>query len=127
MMRDPARSETLVVTVPEELPVSEAVDLHRALVGEMGLPMSRVVVNAILPELFDASEEDAILGAKPAGDVESLVASARSRIIRTRLQRVQLERLARALPLPQVRLPFAYGPDFGRAAVELLAQEIGRA
>ena len=127
LMRDPARCETLVVTVPEELPVSEALDLHAALAGEMGLPMSRVIVNAVLPELFDGAEEAAILAALPEGDVDTLIHSARSRIVRTRLQRRQLVRLAEALALPQIRLPFAYGSEIGRAAVELLAQEMGKA
>lgn len=126
LMQDPDRCEVLLVTVPEELPVSEAIDLHDALAGEMGLPIRRVVANAVLPEIWNATEEEAILASRPDAQVASLIDSARSRIVRTRLQRTQLSRLETSLPLPQVRLPFAYGPEFGRDAVELLAQELGR-
>jgi anion-transporting ArsA/GET3 family ATPase len=122
LMQDPDRCEVLLVTVPEELPVSETIDLHAALAGEMGLPMRRVVVNAVLPPIWNAGEEEAILAARPAAEVASLVQSARSRIVRTRLQLAQLTRLESSLPLSQVRLPFAYGAEFGRDAVELLAQ-----
>lgn len=126
LLRDPKRSETMLVTVAEEMPVTETRELHDRLAIEMGFPVPRIVVNGVLPTLFDAPEEAAVLAARPAGESESLVASARSRIVRTRLQRRQVARLAEEIRLPQVVLPFVYGPEFGRSAIEKISEDLAR-
>ena len=46
---------------------------------------------------------------------------------RTDVQRMQAERLAAALPLPQLHLPFVFDGDLGRPQVELLASALGNA
>src|SRR3954469_3897884 len=52
MFRDPARSGVVVVTLPEEMPTNESLELCAALHDELTLPIAEVVVNALLPPLF---------------------------------------------------------------------------
>ena len=57
MFRDPARSGVVVVTLPEEMPTNESLELCAALRDELTLPIAEIVVNSLLPPLF--SEPDA--------------------------------------------------------------------
>ena len=58
------------------------------------------------------------------GEAASLAAAARFRTDRTALQDEQLARLADALPLPQLRLPYLFHVDLGPADVEHLASAL---
>ena len=106
MFKDPARSGVVVVTLPEEMPTNESLELCAALRSELTLPISEVVVNSLLPPLFSSAEASALerLGAQahdtPAGAV---LDSGVRRATRERIQNESLTRLA-ALGVPLRRL-----------------------
>jgi anion-transporting ArsA/GET3 family ATPase len=129
LLSDPSRCEVVLVTLPEETPVNELTETAFSLEDQVGVSLGPVVVNAIYPELagLDADPEQAAVdaGAELApGEAEALGVAARFRSSRTALQRVQLERLARDLPLPQLHLPLLFAADLGRAEVEVLADRL---
>ena len=51
LLADPARTALNIVTLPEEMPVNEAIELHEA-AEKMGLPRGKVVVNGVYPDFF---------------------------------------------------------------------------
>ena len=51
MLSDPARCQVLLVTMPEETPVNEAVDTAFAIEDRVGVRLGPVVVNGCYPEL----------------------------------------------------------------------------
>ena len=107
LLQDPRNCAVVLVTLPEELPTSETIELARSLT-EMSLPIQRIVVNGVLPALFSQSERSALEKLGPfdiraAG--EAAIAAGRDRAARERLQAESLERLARELPLPPVFVP----------------------
>src|SRR5206468_6196570 len=55
------------------------------------------------------------------GEADALLAAAAFRRKRAALQAGQLGRLAEALPLPRLELPFLFTTDVGPAAVDFLA------
>ena len=57
MFRDPAITALNVVTIPEEMPVNEAIMLHRQARDELRVPFGCLFLNSVFPEHF--SEEDA--------------------------------------------------------------------
>ncbi|MHB1447202.1 MAG: hypothetical protein ACYCZV_16340, partial [Acidimicrobiales bacterium] len=60
-----------------------------------------------------------------AGAAEAGLAEAgRFRHARQELQATQMARLAGALPLPQIRLPYLFSTDLGRAEVDQLADAL---
>jgi anion-transporting ArsA/GET3 family ATPase len=129
LLSDPSRCEVVLVTLPEETPVNELTETAFSLEDRVGVSLGPVVVNGIYPELagLDADPEQAArdAGAELApGEAEALGVAARFRSSRTVLQRVQLERLARDLPLPQMHLPLLFAADLGRAEVEALADRL---
>lgn len=126
LMHDPVRSEVLLVTLPEDMPVTETIELYRKLADELRFPIERIVANAVVAPLFGADESEVILQASGAGgldpDIEPLLSAARTRVLRASLEAQHLGRLREALPLQVATLPFLYTPGLGRAAVEGLSQ-----
>jgi anion-transporting ArsA/GET3 family ATPase len=125
--RDPAQSGVVVVTLPEEMPVNETLELCEALQSELGLPLSAIVVNQVVPESFAAAEIDALaaLEEPPGPDVAELsLASGIRRASREKIQAESLERL-RALPALQLRLPYLPEGVQGSAALTRLVLALG--
>ncbi len=132
LLTDPERTALAIVTLAEEMPVNETVDLHQA-ASDLGLPPGKLVVNGLFPALFDP-EEDELLdrlkdGAKPkqgpAGAIAGFaLASAVSARARQRMHEENLRRLEREVPLARVDLPFLFRPRIGVEEIELLAGKL---
>jgi anion-transporting ArsA/GET3 family ATPase len=126
LFQDREACAIVLVTLPEEMPTTETIELAAALT-EMGLPIGRVVVNAVLPPLF-SREERASLEALGPLDVRSqgdaaLMAS-RDRGARERLQAESLNRLSQELPISPAFLPLLLEDAATPAAIETLAKRI---
>ena len=126
LLSDPARCQVLLVTLPEETPVNEVVETAYKLEDRVGVSLAPVVVNGVYPTLEgldvdpEAAAKDAGVFLRP-GEAESLRAAAAFRQERAALQAEQLKRLATALPLPQLELPFLFTTDLGPAEIDVLA------
>jgi len=127
-LRDPTQAGVVIVTLPEDMPSHEAIELHEKLTKELKLPVASIVVNEVLPELFRSSERDLIesLSARLAADSPAQPASraARARSLRERVQAASLSLLEGALPGPFVELPQLFVEHFGREEIETLARAI---
>ncbi len=128
LLSDPERCRVMLVTLPEETPVNELIDTAYALEDRVGIKLGPIVVNgwyADAPEPSQPAARDAALVGLSLDDAAAaaLDATAAFRHERHLRQRDQVDRLARRLPLPQIRLPFlfdAIGPD----QLGLLADEL---
>jgi anion-transporting ArsA/GET3 family ATPase len=127
LLTDPSRCRVLLVTIAEETPVSELIETAYRLEDELGIALGPVVVNGVVEEPL-LGAVDAAAAADAAGvhlDPGQLDAIERAtHFVRSRagLQREQLDRLARELPLPQLRLPAVSGVELGRGAIDHLAR-----
>jgi anion-transporting ArsA/GET3 family ATPase len=127
MFQDPAQSGVVVVTVPEEMPTTETIELAGALRDELRLPLDRVVVNGVLPPLFSKEERKAFtalgpLGADP-GDVA--LGAGRERAAREAMQALCLSRLAAELgSATTVFLPLLFEDAARPAAIAELAKRL---
>ncbi len=129
MLGDPSRCQVVLVTLAEEMPVSEVVETAYKLEDRVGISLGPVVVNALYPCLAgleaDPMEAAAAAGVEvSAGQAESMRAAAAFRGRRQQLQADQLGRLAEALPLPQVHLPFVFSTAIGPAQSAILADAV---
>jgi anion-transporting ArsA/GET3 family ATPase len=129
LLTDRRRCQVVLVTLLEETPVNELVETAFALEDRVGVSLGPVVVNGVYPELagLEVDPEDAAAGAgvmlRP-GEADALRDASRFRLGREALQREQLGRLASALPLPQLRLPFLFEADLGVEEVDVLARAL---
>lgn len=110
-LSDPERTAVVVVTLAEETPVNETLELRDALAERMGLPVSLVVANGVAPDRFD-DEEAAALEALDAA-AGSPVGAALWAHRRARAQAEQLARLRDGLDATPAEVPlfFAAGPE----------------
>ncbi len=107
---DPSVTGTVLVSLPEEMPVNETVDLHRALVEEVHIPCSATVLNMFIPERFNAQD---VARVPPA-----LREPVQQHFTRERLSQQAEARLSAELGLPVVRVPRAYRMESPRSIVE---------
>ena len=129
LLSDPARCQVVLVTLPEEMPVNEVVEAAYQLEDRIGVALGPVVVNACLaprPELrSDPNVAAADAGvALRADQAEALAAAARFSLHRQAFQQEQLDRLAKELPLAQVRLPDLLSTAIGPHELDLLAKAL---
>ncbi|MBI2391038.1 MAG: AAA family ATPase [Deltaproteobacteria bacterium] len=100
LFQDPSHSGVILVTLPEEMPANETIELATA-VRELGLPIPRLVVNALLPPLFTRDQRAQV--AEQAKD-DRLV-PARARAAREIIQSQAMEKLS-TLGIQTTYLPF---------------------
>jgi anion-transporting ArsA/GET3 family ATPase len=127
LFRDPARAGVVIVSLAEEMPVQESIELHGILRTELVLPVKMLVVNQVLPRLFQPAERETIEALPDALDaraaLQPLAVAGRARAARESIQEESLKRLSEKLPgLPRVTLPLLFTPELGRAQVESLAE-----
>lgn len=125
--RDPAQSGVIVVTLPEEMPVSESLELCGAVRDELALPLSALIVNQVVPQLFSVEEARSLADrAEPAGPdlAELALAAGIRRAAREKVQSESLRRL-QALGVTQLRLPYLPDGVRGSQAVAQLGAALG--
>lgn len=128
LFADPARTALNIVTLPEEMPVNEAIDLHAA-ADAMGLPRGTVVVNGVYPDFFPGEHDELRrmreLAPSPDGLAGSVALSALDRAVSAAARREaheeQIDTLARALPQRRILLPWLFRPRIGPEEIETLA------
>lgn len=107
MFQDERESGVVVVTLPEDMPVNETIELCDALENELYLPVASLVINGVIDPMFSEAERHVLLAEREldrgaAGD-EAIACGIR-RSIRERVQAESLARL-RTLQVERVELP----------------------
>jgi anion-transporting ArsA/GET3 family ATPase len=130
LLTDPSRCQVMLVTLPEETPVSEVIETAYAIEDRAGVALGPVIVNQCfepLPVGVTASRDDLLRDAEACGrfvserEANDLVHAAEFRAERHAVQHEQIERLGDRLPLPRIELPFLFTPDIGRPQIDALA------
>jgi len=124
LLRDRKKTGLVVVTIPEEMAVVEALELHRLAADEVGIEAQAVVLNACHERRFSEAEEAEVLRLAAEGasgrlergvPLAGALRAARRHLRRAKLTRFYQARLKRRLPLPLASLPYlfreALGPD----------------
>jgi anion-transporting ArsA/GET3 family ATPase len=138
ILSDPEQTGLVAVTTPEEMPVSETLELTERVKVETTVHMSAVVVNRVLPELFGQREEVIfeqlrqsdnveILSTRSGGDVAPVLEAARLAVTMRRTRSAHLQRLQAGLPvgLPVLLLPYLFTRTHGLRATRQVAQSLG--
>jgi anion-transporting ArsA/GET3 family ATPase len=126
LFSDPERAGVLLVTLPEEMPSTETVELHSAIRDELNLPVCGLVINQTLPPLFSESEREQLgklVAELPADSkLQPVAALSFARAEREQVQKACVDRLAKELPVRQVQLPMMLLDDFRREEMDTLAE-----
>jgi anion-transporting ArsA/GET3 family ATPase len=129
LIEDPARTAAILVTLAEEMPTNETIELAGQLERGSGLRASGLIVNQVYPDHFPPGSMAARVLAALLGEAgaarDPLVARARLSAARRALNQRYLERLARELPLPTALIPKIFVPQLGPREVAELAARLG--
>lgn len=120
-----------VVTLPEEMPVNESLELHASLKKDLDLPLNALVVNGMYPEVFSPESQKKWLLWKensPSQLVHHMIGCGQSQAKRLAIQKQQLHRLREGLAgdenLQEVILPFIFDHEFNLDSIKTLAQSL---
>jgi anion-transporting ArsA/GET3 family ATPase len=138
MLSDPAITGLMAVCTPEEMPVSETIELADRVRRETTVQLAAVVVNRVLPELFGRNEEavfEALTApgrhrrprgrrALPAGPV---LDAARLAVTMRRTRSTHLERLREGIDpeVPLLYLPYLFTRSHGLRTTKQVAGSLG--
>lgn len=138
MLTDADTTGVVVVTVPEEMPTTETLELIERLGAETDIDVASVVVNRVLPELFGRTEEEifdrvrepdgvAALAAEVGDGVGPVLAGADLAVSLRRSRVPHLNRLREGLPadLPLLYLPYLFHRSHGVRATSRIAEALG--
>jgi anion-transporting ArsA/GET3 family ATPase len=129
-----------IVATPEEMPVNETIELVQRARVELSVPLSAVVVNRVLPELFTHADEEtfealrgdeagAVLTARVGTGSTAVLDAARLAVSLRRTRVAHLAELRQAVELPMLYLPYLFVRDQGlrvtKMVADSLAQELG--
>ncbi|CAN5802154.1 hypothetical protein BH20ACT4_BH20ACT4_09960 [soil metagenome] len=138
ILHDPAITGVVVVTTPEEMPVTETIELMDRLDEETDVRPAAVIANRVLPALFDRrhadvverlGEADAVLSDAAGDGVDAVVEAAMITERRRRIGATHLERLRDALGEAPTEVPVIYVPELftratGRRVVNLVSKAL---
>jgi len=108
MFKDPQKSGVLIVTLPEDMPANESLELASAVTGELGLPIANVIVNQVVDLLLHDAERAALsrpLALVPGDPGDEGIAAAVRRALSERAQIDSVRKMAEGIAAPLVTLP----------------------
>jgi anion-transporting ArsA/GET3 family ATPase len=137
MLLDPARTHVQLVTLLEEMPVTETLESVVALTG-FGVTLGPIIANRVLAERLDEQARKAFEQDLPDEALERILADAgldppagagaalrrlgEAHLHRLELQEAMRETLVAGCDLPHIELPYVYSQEFGEAQVHALAE-----
>lgn len=113
---DRETTAVVLVSLPEELPVNETLELHAALTGRVKMHTQLVVLNGFIDRRFTPAE-------LPPEVPESLREVARVHEVRAEMSHAAAARLS-TLGVPLLTVPRLYLPEFGKTAIEDIARRL---
>ena len=126
LITDHEQTGTVIVSLPEEMPVNETARLESELAGDIGIAIDRVVMNALCPETFSKSDVKKLsrLGKSEDGEIRAAGRAATSQATRAAAQREQLARLEEMVDAEVTTLPYIFKPELDLKAARQLAERV---
>jgi anion-transporting ArsA/GET3 family ATPase len=131
LLSDARRAMMWIVTLAEEMPVSETLDLHRAATQELGIHVGGIIVNQLYPDDF---QRDDILrgdlqrlrGHCSEPQLKQMVRAAQTMCSRRDINNKYMEILDKKLSLPRAELPNLFVDELDRDSLDTLSRRLDR-
>lgn len=130
MLTDPKRTCMNIVTLPEEMPVNETLELRARMDDMLRIEPGRLFVNAIWPEAPSEAElailNQTHLRLEGKGDERMLgvLRTSRFMVRRRRAQERHLEALRTRCDMPRTEIPYVFTDSFGFDAIDAISRLI---
>jgi anion-transporting ArsA/GET3 family ATPase len=146
MLQDPKRTRIHLVTLPEEMPVSETIETAQSLRSRVGTTSGPVFANAVYDKLFTDKEARGVQELREnnstdsiyecasevglrldSEDVNAMLSYAGFLNSRRAIQTRHLKNLRRSIDEPVIELPFLFSAGLGLPDIENLTDRIEEA
>ena len=128
LLKDPRRTLIHLVTLAEEMPVQEALELSHEIETNLHIPRGTLFVNRVWPRGFSEGELARLQMPDTATAEESplpgIVACLEAMTRRATMQRQYLSRLNVEAGMPIQEIPMLFTPDFGPEAIAQISELI---
>ncbi|MGQ0505382.1 MAG: ArsA family ATPase [Myxococcaceae bacterium] len=119
LLVDRKTTAMVLVSLPEEMPVNETLELHDTLSKQVNIATGAVILNGFIPDRFNDGDLAEIEAKSP-----ELLPLARGHRAREKISRESCERLAKGIGVPVITLPRLHEKQFGRAQIEKIAEKL---
>ncbi len=128
LLKDREKTGIALVTLPEELPVNEAVEFMKQADEELQMPVDTMIINKVYDDLFTGEESGTLM--KPVrGNMSVLLEPARKQILRRRVQQSHMDRIRGEYSGKAIEIPFQFTNELSLDEIggigELLVSETG--
>lgn len=128
LLHDKEKTKVVIVTLPEEMPVTEAIEMHQTLTEKLKLSVGPIFLNQFQTEDFTPSEEKELKSYFKESDDQNppmlaqilqllLIGAERSQKYKKMLQDEMNES-------PVISIPFIYSPRFGLSELQTIAEAL---
>jgi anion-transporting ArsA/GET3 family ATPase len=137
ILGDPEVTGLVTVTTPEEMPVTETIELHERVAANTPVDVAAVVANRVLPPLFDEHEAEvfaalrseaavAMLAERAGPRTDVVLAAAQLASDRHRTGAAHLSRLRASIPgeMPMYVVPELFAKASGRRVIRKVADAL---
>jgi anion-transporting ArsA/GET3 family ATPase len=138
LLSDPAVTGAVIVATPEEMPVTETIELVGRIRDDTDVDLAGVIVNKVLPELFGRGEEEIFdrlrepelvgaLSQAAGGPAEAVLDAAELAVTlrRTRAEHIARLRSEVAGTVPLLFVPYLFTRTHGVRATRHVAEALG--
>jgi len=130
LFRDPAKTMLNIVTLPEEMPVTETIELFGKLQNNKDLPLGFLFINGVPEKIFDDNEAGLLksmnVKAENNGDeaISELLFTGMDNLNRQSRFSIQMKRLSDSVELESIRAPRLSLARFNLAGARRLAEKL---
>lgn len=128
LLEDASRTAVVLVTLAEEMPVNESIELYEKLSRDVGMNVPYVIANQLYPDRFsDGKTPSRVLaalieaGAQRDHALGPILQRARTIATRRGINDRYLARLAREIPVRRLDVPLLFTPSLGPADAEKIS------
>lgn len=123
LLHDDRRTQILLVTLPEEMPVTEVLEMNEILDKRLDVPLGAVFLNQFHGDPFTATEKKEMCKISKPGLARIL----EIQLTRGEFSKMYRERLKKGIPdRPIVPIPFCFTPHFGLSELQTVAGFLSR-
>lgn len=126
-IQDPKLTALNLVTLPEEMPVNETLELRQVVNNELKIPIGMIVANSVYPHVFSEEEMGWVEQTEDEQfdeEVRGFIDAARFRTQRVNMQREYVERLGEEVDEPFVKIPYYFTERFDFQTIRKIAREL---
>lgn len=128
LLHDPESTQILLATLPEEMPVTEVLEMNKTFLERLRLPLGPLILNQHQEVELTAAERKEIERCLKQSKVSPQFRGALNLLLtRERLSEEYLQRLREGVPgRPVLTVPFLYSPHFGLGEIQSVAGSLER-